>query len=62
MQHESKIFNIKEFEKLTTIDEQKSYLDNIDLEHVDTYGNKPIHYICIHSTPDMIKYINTSIC
>jgi len=29
----------------------------VDLECIDNYGMKPIHFICQFSTPEMIKYI-----
>ena len=36
----------------------KIFIDSIDnLECANNYGLRPIHYICRHSTPKMIKYI-----
>ena len=39
-------------------DHTKIFIDSIDdLEHNDDLNWRPIHLICRHSTPEMIKYI-----
>jgi len=53
------IFDIEYFLKLSSFNGQVSYLKSIDLnlEYETKNNNKPIHFICSHSTPEMIKYI-----
>lgn len=51
-------FNLEYFKNLNTIQKQKDYLDDVDLEtYIDTNNYKPIHYISQYSTPEVIKYI-----
>jgi len=52
-------FKLNKFKSLKTIEQQKKYLDDVDLECEDENGNKPIHLICQNenSTSEIIKYI-----
>jgi len=52
----NKIFEWEKFQSLKTFEEQKTYIDDIDLECEDKDGNKPIHLIYEFSTPEMLEY------
>ena len=52
-------FNIEIFENINLINDKYIYLDTVNLEQIikNTDNWKPIHYICIYSTSEIIKYI-----
>ena len=53
----SEKFNLNKFNKFNNDNDKKNYLDIIDLDTSTTLGFNPIHFICRHSTPEIIQYI-----